>query len=42
MTRVDFYVLKDVDREARFRFACTLTAKAVESGNRVYGRDFHL
>ena len=38
MTRVDFYVLKDVDREARFRFACTLTAKALESGNRIYIR----
>lgn len=38
MTRIDFYVLKDVDREARFRFACALTAKAVEAGNRVFLR----
>ena len=38
MTRVDFYVLKDVDREARFRFACTLTAKATETGHRVFIR----
>lgn len=38
MTRIDFYVLKDVDREARFRFACTLTGKALERGNRVFLR----
>ncbi len=38
MTRIDFYVLKDVDREALFRFACALTAKAVEAGTPVYLR----
>lgn len=38
MTRIDFYVLKDVDREARFRFACALAAKAAETGHRVFMR----
>ena len=38
MTRIDFYVLKDVDRQARFRFACALTAKATEAGSRVFLR----
>jgi len=38
MTRIDFYLLKDVDREARFRFACALTAKAAEAGHRIFIR----
>jgi DNA polymerase III subunit chi len=36
LTRVDFYVLPDVDLEARRRFACRLAHKAVASGQRVY------
>ncbi len=32
MTRVDFYILQDVDRNAASRFACRLALKAV-SGN---------
>lgn len=48
MTRVDFYILPDVDLEARRRFACRLAHKAVAVGQRVHvhvadieaGRDF--
>ena len=36
MTRVDFYVLPDVDLEARLRFACRLAHKAVAAGQRVH------
>lgn len=36
MTRVDFYLLPDVDLEARGRFACRLAHKAVASGQRVH------
>ncbi len=36
MTRVDFYILQDVDLSAMQRFACRLACKAVDSGNRVY------
>ena len=36
MTRVDFYILEDVDLNAMMRFACRLACKAVDAGNRVY------
>lgn len=36
MTRVDFYVLPDVDLEARLRFACRLAYRAVTTGQRVH------
>lgn len=36
MTRVDFYVLQDVDRNAALRFACRLATKAVAAGNMVH------
>jgi DNA polymerase IIIc chi subunit len=36
LTRVDFYILPDVDLEARRRFACRLAYKAVTSGQRVH------
>lgn len=36
MTRVDFYVLPDVDLEARLRFTCRLAHKAVANGQRVH------
>jgi DNA polymerase-3 subunit chi len=36
MTRVDFYVLADVDLEARRRFACRLACVAVGKGQRVH------
>ena len=36
MTRVDFYVLPDVDLEARRRFACRLAHKAVAAGQHVH------
>ncbi|MFW6092497.1 MAG: DNA polymerase III subunit chi [Pseudomonadota bacterium] len=36
MTRVDFYILQDVDWNAACRFACRLAVKAVGSGNRVH------
>ncbi len=36
MTRVDFYVLQDVDLAAAHRFACRLAAKAVTTGNHVH------
>lgn len=36
MTRVDFYILPDVDLEARRRFACRLAHKAVSAGQRVH------
>ncbi len=36
MTRVDFYILPDVDLEARRRFACRLAYKAVSMQQRVF------
>ncbi len=36
MTRVDFYILADVDLEARLRFACRLAHRAVGAGQRVH------
>ena len=33
MTRVDFYLLQDVDETARLRFACRLAAKALGAGH---------
>jgi DNA polymerase III subunit chi len=36
VTRVDFYVLQDVDLAAARRFACRLAAKAVSTGQRVH------
>ena len=36
MTRVDFYILQDVDFNAASRFACRLAVKAVASGHRVH------
>jgi DNA polymerase-3 subunit chi len=48
LTRVDFYILPDVDIEAQLRFACRLAHRAVAAGQRVHvhvddlhaGRDF--
>ncbi|MDA1076781.1 MAG: DNA polymerase III subunit chi [Proteobacteria bacterium] len=36
MTRVDFYILKDLDTSARHRFACRLACKATNGGTPVY------
>jgi DNA polymerase III subunit chi len=36
VTRVDFYILADVDLEARRRFACRLACLAVTRGQRVH------
>ncbi len=36
MTRVDFYVLQDVERTAMHRFACRLAAKALRNGQPSY------
>jgi DNA polymerase III subunit chi len=36
VTRVDFYILQDVDASAACRFACRLAAKAIGGGNRVH------
>lgn len=36
MTRVDFYILQDVDLGAASRFACRLAAKAVAGGSDVH------
>lgn len=36
MTRVEFYILQDVDLAAAHRFACRLAAKAVSSGARLH------
>ena len=38
MTRVDFYLLPDVDAAAKLRFACRLAHKAATSGKRVHVR----
>ncbi len=41
MTRVDFYILPDRDKQARERFACRLANKAVQAGQSVllHGED---
>ncbi len=36
MTRVDFYILQDVEQTAMRRFACRLAAKATENGKQTY------
>lgn len=36
MTRVDFYILSDVDQQARWRFACRLAYKALTSGQHIH------
>jgi DNA polymerase-3 subunit chi len=36
MTRVDFYILPDMDTDARDRFACRLANQAVADGQRVH------
>ena len=35
MTRVDFYILKDMELPAMHRFACRLTCKAIDAGQQV-------
>jgi DNA polymerase-3 subunit chi len=36
VTRVDFYILEDVELDAMQRFACRLASKAVSAGNEVH------
>ncbi len=36
MTRIDFYVLQDVDLDAMRRFACRLAGKAITGGHGVH------
>ncbi len=36
MTRVDFYVLSNVDQDARWRFACRLACKALTNGLHIH------
>ena len=36
MTRVDFYILQDMERTAMQRFACRLAAKAMQAGQHTY------
>jgi DNA polymerase III subunit chi len=36
MTRIDFYVLEDVEQHAAERFACRLVARALTSGHAVH------
>lgn len=36
MTRIDFYILQDVELDAMHRFACRLATKAMSNGNEVY------
>lgn len=36
MTRVDFYLLQDMELDAMHRFACRLAAKALTSGHEVH------
>ncbi|MXW50583.1 MAG: DNA polymerase III subunit chi [Gammaproteobacteria bacterium] len=36
MTRLDFYILQDVERQAMLRFACRLAAKAAAAGKPIY------
>lgn len=35
MTRIDFYILQDVEVDAMHRFACALASKAIEAGSQV-------
>ncbi len=35
MTRIDFYILQDVEVDAMHRFACTLASKAMDAGSQV-------
>ena len=36
MTRIDFYILQDVEIDAMHRFACRLATKAMSNGNDVH------
>ena len=36
MTRIDFYILQDVELDAMHRFACRLAAKAMGGGHEVH------
>lgn len=38
MTRVDFYLLPDVDIDAKYRFACRLALRAIRAGQQVHIR----
>lgn len=38
MTRVDFYILPDVDSESKFRFACRLAHRAIADGGQAHVR----
>ena len=38
MTRIDFYILTDLDELARQRFACRIACRAVSEGQRVFVR----
>ena len=38
MTRIDFYILPDVDIDAKFRFACRLAHRAIADGGQVHVR----
>ena len=38
MTRIDFYILTDLDELARQRFACRIACRAVADGQRVFVR----
>ena len=38
MTRIDFYILPDVDSESKFRFACRLAHRAIADGGQAYVR----
>ena len=38
MTRIDFYILPDVDIDAKFRFACRLAHRAIADGGQAHVR----
>ena len=38
MTRIDFYILPDVDVDAKFRFACRLAHRAIDAGGQAHVR----
>ncbi|MDE0054372.1 MAG: DNA polymerase III subunit chi [Gammaproteobacteria bacterium] len=38
MTRIDFYILPDVDSDSKFRFACRLAHRAIADGGRAHVR----
>ena len=38
MTRIDFYILPDVDVDAKFRFACRLAHRAIADGGTAHVR----